>query len=319
MPDTSDSAAALQMFDFLFLGHPLVNGRDPQAMQLLEANRRKGGSTSPRSRKMHAFEMELKQYLQEAYEENGLLAMDDVLATIVNGDGDLTQAEILEALNAIEQQMGVRFGASTGTKIAKILGGAYNLGRQTFVSKPVFNLIDVKAKAFLTDHNTFWIGKHYGESVGPRIAKSVRETVIEQGLGRAEAAKVLAETFGDEFSGKSDSYWGVVAANATTKARNFGAVESFVQGGFEEIEILAMMDERTTDICRYMNGKVFKTEWAVGQRDKMMAASTPDLAKLASRWVTYAEIVGRTPEQLYQNGICLPPYHARCRTTVVVR
>lgn len=312
-PDMS----ALQMFDYVFLGHDLVNGRDLQAMQ--DTERKKKGSKSSRSRKMREIENELKDYLSGKWKEEGTTSLEEVLESIVSGEGELTQAEITEALGIIENRMGQKFGASTGSAVSKILGGAYNFGRSTFVSKPIFTLVDVKAKAFLTDHNTFWIGEHYGANVGPKIAQTVRETVIEQGLGRADAANALKEIFTDALGEKSDSYWQVVAANATTKARNFGAVESFVQGGFEEIEILAMLDERTSDICRYMNGKVFKTEWAVSQRDKMMAATSPDLAKLASRWVKYSEIVGRTPEQLYQNGICLPPYHARCRTTVVVR
>jgi SPP1 gp7 family putative phage head morphogenesis protein len=318
--DKANVDQARQMFDFLFLGHETVNGRDPETLQrLFGVERARKGSKSPRSRKMKAIEEELKDYLDDSWNRNGQETLGDVLESIASGEGDLTQAEITEALDFIQSQMGAKFGAATGTAVAKILGGAYNFGRETFVSKPVFNLVDAKAKAFLADHDTFWIGEHYGDSVGPKIAQTVREMVIEQGLGRSEAAKALAEVFKDEFSGKSKNYWEVVAANATTRARNFGAVESFVQGKFDEIEIVAMMDEKTSPVCRYMNGKIFKTEWAVSQRDKMMAAKTPADVKLASRWVTYAEVVGRTPEQLYANGICLPPYHGRCRTITVVR
>ena len=85
----------------------------------------------------------------------------------------------------------------------------------------------------------------YAES-GGQIADIIRETVIEKGLGRLDAAEELERIFSDEFPGRSRDYWAVVAAAGVVRSRTFGCVESFVQARVLRYVIRAVMDARTS-------------------------------------------------------------------------
>jgi broad specificity phosphatase PhoE len=51
------------------------------------------------------------------------------------------------------------------------------------------------------------------------------------------------------------------------RARNFGAVESFVQAEAETYTIIEVEDARTCVTCSYMNGREFTVTGAVRLRD----------------------------------------------------
>lgn len=308
---------ALRVFDALF-SHGLLNGRDPRVARMVD--RRKKGKKDPKPNAPAIVEMEaqLRADLVDAWVREGSVATDEVLSALVNGTGDVTAVEAAALLSALEQKMGPGVAAETMASLKDILPQVYDYGRATFVEKPVFGLIDTQARDWTIHDTNYWVGEHYGADVGPRISGIIQSEVIEKGLGRGEAARLLEETLGAEFSDKSAAYWEVVSASGVTRARNFGAVGSFVEGGFEEIEAVAMMDEATSPICLYLNGKVWKTKWAVDQRDAMLASKTPVAARAASPWLRFEEINGKTTEALQALGVVLAPYHGRCRTVNVV-
>lgn len=309
-----------QMMDYVMLGHLVVDSRSPDYLEMVRSTDRVARVRRPSTVKLREIEDGLVDYLNEQWADTSQVATDEVIRAIVNGRGDLSADEIQQAMDYLSAELGPRFGTQTAASVRVALSAAYDVGRKHLIKKPVFNLVDSQAKAFLAEHHsTFWIGDHYGNAVGPRIADTVRQTVIEQGLGRTEAGNALAEIFTKDLGPKSESYWRLVAANATTKARNYGTTESLVQGDFEDLEVVAMMDERTSLVCRTLNGMVFKTEWAVAQRNKVMAAKTAEEAKFASRWLTPKDVIGRTAHDLYLSGVCLPPYHGNCRTLIVAK
>jgi hypothetical protein len=103
--------------------------------------------------------------------------------------------------------------------------------------------------------------------------------------------------------------------------------------GYTQFEIIAMMDERTTKICRSLNGKIFEIKNAIETLDSFFEANTYDELVSAKPWVKekkdgtfFIERSGRAvnfgqtpkPEDLSKYGIAGPPFHGHCRTTIGV-
>lgn len=203
------------------------------------------------------------------------------------------------------------------------LGIAYGLGRDGVAGdlkqSATFNAVDQRARTWLSEHHLHWVGRAYPDQFGERIANIVEENVIRQGLSYKDAAQVLQATLNPELVGEKPlSYWEVVANAAAVRSRSFGAVESFVQGGIEVVEILNPEDESTCEVCNYLSGQRYEIRLVVAQRNAMMAAATPDEARDVAPWIPasrFSEIQGKDPAELAAAGVVLPPYHGRCRCT----
>lgn len=316
-----DARDALRLFDRV-MGAAIIT--DAEYREVLRRKKPKG-SAAVRAKIIREIEEELRRQLAGEWETTTDEVLDEALRAIEAGSGALTDDEVRQLLDKAATAMGPRgFVPRIVDEVRTSLSEAYNFGRVTFAPTPKFNLVDVAAKDFLTQNTTYWIGEHYGAEVGPRIAESVRTTIIEQGLGRREAGNALKEIFESEVGPRSDAYWQGTAASAATRSRNMGHVESFVEGGFAEVEFVAVMDERTSDICRTMNGKVFRVEWVVQQRDALLAAATPEEARAVAPWPKTDKdsmdlLRSLTPAQLAASGILSPPVHFNCRSVLVVR
>ena len=199
---------------------------------------------------------------------------------------------------------------------------------------PSFDLLDESAIEMLQDDQMLWIGLYYDANV----RDAVRNTTIEiqtLGLGRREAGERMMEaiqevlgviTIPGGFTGTAKQYFEGLAANTATNARVRGQIRSFTDIGITLYELVNPMDFRTSEICAHLNGKVFAVQDAVSQIESVAGATTPDQVKAAQPWLTYKEILAISPtagqvsvadsRALADEGVMLPPFHFKCRTTV---
>jgi SPP1 gp7 family putative phage head morphogenesis protein len=177
---------------------------------------------------------------------------------------------------------------------------------------------------------------------------------LEQGLATDKIAANLDALFKDDIP-QPESYWRVVADAFVGRARTTSQISSYEEAGIETYEIVAVLDEVTTDICRFMDGKTFSVSAARGLLDSLEALDDPEDVKYANPWVrkgvdpeegglrlyvptadgkgvTIAKIArsgvgssddrgsytnARSDEELVALGIPVPPFHGRCRSTIV--
>lgn len=166
--------------------------------------------------------------------------------------------------------------------------------------------------------------------------------IIAQGLEEGWSRKTIASKLSNasEMTVENEQYWNVVGNNYANRSRNWANLEVFDEVGFEEYEVLAVMDERTSPICVQMNGKRFSIR---KQIDIMERASKADsLEEYTSKlpWLTSrkgeddnieigvqrksgfkpvlsgGEFVS-SKDKLQGMGFALPPYHGLCRTTII--
>lgn len=192
------------------------------------------------------------------------------------------------------------------------------------------DLQDTKAIAALQKQEMFWIGEHYGANVDNAIKEGVTPKLV-QGLGREAAGRMVQEAVSQKlrgvytpsgWRGTDADYFEGVAANAVTRARVEGQMESFSRVKVVTYEIVNPLDSRTTPFCADMNGTFFSVQEGMGQLAKLRGAKTPDEVKAAHPWMSHKAaqaIRGKGGSKaLAKVGLALPPYHFRCRSTVDV-
>ena len=217
--------------------------------------------------------------------------------------------------------LGVSFGSAKNVRLLmrERIEDAYILGKSLFNLnkdlKSALSLSDRKAIDVLTRHNCFWLGEHYGKHIGPKISELTQQA-LDEGLGRDALAENLKQELGS-VSPKGYSYFDVVASSALVRARSFGSIAGMEEAGIAEYEILAMGDERTCPICGEMNGKKFSVAQTREVINKVLDITDPEKFKEAMPWQTEPP-KNKSESKLAEDGQSLPPFHGRCRCTLVM-
>ena len=99
----------------------------------------------------------------------------------------------------------------------------------------------------------------------------------------------------------------------STKAREIGRIAGFEEAGITEVRVRAVMDAKTSPVCRSMNGRIIEIQHLTAQRDDILAAKTIDQLKNAAAWPTPQQ----GPTKSLPHNVGIPPYHYRCRTTLM--
>ena len=223
-------------------------------------------------------------------------------------------------MSIFSDKLGEAFGSSKQMHglMRDFITKSYSGGKSQWLidkNSPMLSLPDKKAIDVLTRHNCFWIGQHYGNHVGPKIAQ-IAQKAIDDGMGRDALAQELRHELGG-VAPEGYTYWDVVASSALVRARSFGTISGMEEAGITEYEIMAMNDERTCPICGEMDGTVFSVEETRRVIDKALSITDPEEFKAAMPWHTESP-AGKSVGQLERDGQSLPPFHGRCRCTLVM-
>ena len=227
-------------------------------------------------------------------------------------------------------------------------GAAYMLGQQQIAGTLGWSLStdlpDRDAIAGLSQTGLLWIGDAYGDRLDQRrILAVVEKTMIRGGLGREEGGKALAAEFTDQYR-RSDAYWEMLAATAATRARSAGSLAAMERCGVVTYEFMNPLDERTSDVCRALDGTIYKVKTSLALRDRMLTATSPDEYKAIAPWPRGADVYTaegaavyrsgalhlpdgtldtakakpylRPSGELAASGIAFPPLHGHCRSSI---
>lgn len=232
--------------------------------------------------------------------------------------------------------------------VIRSVGGA--MARQPGIRGTIgagLSLPDRELGSLMSRFHSFFVRDQYGNvstSLG-RQAAGVINRGLASGLGRVELGRELQSTIrgGLEMKG----YWQTVASNAVGHARSYTQGASMRAAGIENFRIVAVLDDNTTDICLYLDGKIVSVGGAMAMMDRQLTAETPEefmdahpLARQSGDRVYHRYSDGRevdllrvvTPGEYGRPGsyapsspsgdlvdaaIGLAPYHHNCRSTFV--
>lgn len=184
-------------------------------------------------------------------------------------------------------------------------------------------------------------------------ARSIVTRGLREGLGNDVIAKDLKAHFAQNIP-RPISYWRTVADSFVGRARTTSQIYSYEDASIESLEVVAVIDEVTTDQCRFMDGKVFSVSSARAMLDSLSELEDPEEVRYANPWIrkgrdanggmhlfvphadgshtSIAKIersgMGKVDDrgsfsntkssaELSKLGVPCPPFHGRCRTTVV--
>ncbi len=181
-----------------------------------------------------------------------------------------------------------------------------------------------------------------------RQAKNIVTDGLRNGFGKNEIAKQLRDQLPNAWQAKGLQYFKTVASAGVSRARSYSEVSGYLEVGIEALEVQAIMDERTTEICRCLDGMVVDTHVASVQvmgaiNSVDPEASSPFLREvrdkatgvnqiLAGNGVKIADVirsgVGRADDRgqfsynkalagISEQNIGPPPYHHLCRSWTV--
>lgn len=255
----------------------------------------------------------------------GLLNMNKILLEGLSSV--FTRGEIRRISASIE-------GMYTGFK--KVSAKQQNIKLQ-------FRLVDKNAVKALSREQPFWVGDFYNTHMSDRIRDISRKAIVQKGLGRKEAAKVMARVLRKDlswaggparlrgidviparFAGNVGGYSEILVANAANRGRNMAFLSSFKDAGIEKFRWNSVMDERTSETCTFLNGREFAVETGMALMDDVSAAETPADVKEITPWQSGSQVKktagkGPTTEQnarLAAAGVMVPPAHGRCRSVL---
>ncbi len=183
-------------------------------------------------------------------------------------------------------------------------------------------------------------------------ARKIVVAGIEQGLGQQDIAADLSADITLRQLGRAQAYWEVVATAFSNRARTATQLNAYDEAGITVYKFVAVLDERTTDICRYMDGRTFRVSSALKQQRRSEALTSADDIRNLMPWVYKRRLGGRTElyyeaygqkmhvawvdssavgerdatgifsgglsnEELEAAGLLVPPLHPLCRSTIV--
>lgn len=175
----------------------------------------------------------------------------------------------------------------------------------------VFDEIDADAVEAMRK-SFYWMGKEYNENLQSRLKDKI-EGVFKGEIELDEIGAELKREFGSIISA-DESYFKGVSDHIALQARNVATVTQGAKYGVKYYKILAIMDARTTQICRSMHGRIIPAAHLEAQADKILNANSLASKKAAAAWRSEAYL-GKSDKM--DSNFGLPPYHFRCRTEAV--
>lgn len=183
------------------------------------------------------------------------------------------------------------------------------------------------------------------------------QEMINAGMGSSEIGRVLHAEVGGLVSSRDLNYWRISADAWTNRSRNYSALRSYRDSGFTVYRLLAVIDEATTEICRWLDGQIMAVEDGLQSYQRVDAADDPRAVEVEQPWfqerrIKAGEHAGKkgiylrqrdgwrrtaviekpahgkadqigtysnawNPQRLAAANVGAPPYHAYCRTASV--
>lgn len=184
---------------------------------------------------------------------------------------------------------------------------------QKLNKKLVFSFDTIDKEAISSMRKGFyWMGVEYNEALQKRL-KDLIEKTFKGEIANEDIGAVLRDEFGS-LIGANESYFKGVAEHISLQSQNISRVMQGRKYGVKYYKVSAVMDDRTSEICRSMNGRIIPAAHLEDQADKILSAKNMADKKAAAAWRNNA-YNGRSDKMDANFG--LPPYHFRCRTKVV--
>ncbi len=217
-----------------------------------------------------------------------------------------------------------------------------------------FNAMDKRVIKHLKTSQSYFVRDEYGRrhDAFSMEAKRIVSDGLESGLGRDDIASDLKKAAKRTLAGKGSPYWDVVAGAFIGRGRSFAQLSAYREARIDRYLFEAVLDEVTTDTCRFFHGKTFSVDRGIGLFEQV--EQSPEDIKDLNPWVRtgkndagekvlyvskndqripIATVVstgvgtrdeigtfrgGRSEQELMDLGLSFPPLHGLCRSVTTI-
>lgn len=253
----------------------------------------------------------VSELVDEFIKQNAKLAKKELEAQLanllifINENYNIDKKVLKELVNSKISSMGLSINPNNLEEIYAVLAG------KNIAINIVFDEIDIRAINAMRN-NFYWVGKEFNKGFSDRL-KDIIESAFRGEVARSELAQRLKEEFASELK-QSVRYFEGVSDHIISQNQNISTVNQARKYGVKYYKVVAVMDSRTSAICRSMNGRLIPAEHIERQCDNIMNAKDMASKKAATTWAK-APYNGRSDKM--DSNFGMPPYHFRCRTEIV--
>jgi SPP1 gp7 family putative phage head morphogenesis protein len=138
-----------------------------------------------------------------------------------------------------------------------------------FSSSFKFNQVDVKAIESMRK-GFYWAGVEYNKKTQDKLKDTI-EGAFKGEYPRAELSAKLKEEFTGVLNASTEYFEGV-ADHIINQSQNISRVNQALKYDVKYFKIVAHIDNRTSQICRSMHGKIIEAQHLSNQVDNVLAA-----------------------------------------------
>lgn len=199
-------------------------------------------------------------------------------------------------------------------------------GKPTKIPAATFDIIDFRTLAYMKKADKLYLGKFITDD---DTVKRLRDFIYEEfakgdiPLGQTEGQKAFIKNMAQTLEIEQYKIERIIKTT-TNKMRSYASVNYMQQVGVLEYKVLALIDNKTSDICRKMNGKTFSVPASrarVLKVIKSQSSSVPTVTPFVGSIFKTDELDKLDnisgADLLSKHKIFAPPYHANCRTQIV--
>jgi len=229
----------------------------------------------------------------------------------------------------IRQELGEDFAHALDEKIKTFTEVTYRLSAQEQQFKNIkfsFTPQDYKNIEMIKKQQVFWLKEHYNTSVSNTLSDILTQS-IENKWSKTELSSELQTHFKDIVKGGKPYFEGL-AEHTSLRVREFARLTNYQKCGATHYQIVAVIDSRTSDICRALDGKIYPLAPALKTMNEMLDISEnsdiedakerlKELAPFANaKMVEYD--VEKNPIKINGEHVPFPPFHWRCRSRTIM-
>jgi SPP1 gp7 family putative phage head morphogenesis protein len=284
---------------------------------------------------------DLEKYIKKyskAMEEQFGKAIKGVMAQMIKTLNRLTTKatidEVFEAIYAtILRNWNTEFVAGMKIVVNKWVSDAYRFFRKSKtpfgtsgsnIPKATFDLIDTRTLNYLKESDKTYLGKFITDPDTKQRLMDWIQSEFEKGdipLGQTKGQAKFIQALSQQLQLEE---WKIrrIITTTTNKSQQYAAINYMSQAGVERYEVVAMIDNKTSDVCRAMNGKTFTTAVGrakvvkVGKSDPLdVPKVSPFVSAVFENADDLEDITG--DELAAEYSIFSPPFHPHCRTQLV--
>lgn len=211
--------------------------------------------------------------------------------------------ELLNILESKLQDLNIQFDTKDIDEVYASIAAATTVG----TTKVVFDKIDTKAITAMRN-GFFWASDKYNSDTQNLLKNTIEET-FKGNVPRADLSSVLKVKF-QGIIDKDENYFKLVADNIISQSQNISRLNQSLKYGVQYFKVRARIDNKTSDFCRWINGKIIPAKHLKQQLNNILDSTNIDDKKEAAPWQS-KPILGVLP-----TNVGLPPYHGRCRTQI---